>query len=370
MAGHGLGATLLFPYFEVDLDDPEGISTLISVNNGLDSPGMARVVMWTDWGVPTLAFDLYLRAFDIQSINLRSIFHGFIPSTGEGSVLDDYPFCVVSPPYHANPAVSPERIEQLRAVHTGKPGPVDGHCYGADHGDSIARGYVTVDSVVSCSGLETFNPKNQPAGLTPIYFDDGGLGGIADNRNFLWGDTVFLDGRNDAAQGMTAVSVWADPGGIAQGKYTFYGSYRDWNAKDDRVPLPTEWVQRFFNGGSFAGGTDLIVFRQANHGEAVPRSCDDPPGWFSLQSTVTSMDEDGGRLVTHAPDTFALASQRVSIGDLEPAPSASFGLVRIVGDADQLWVQPVLTGLGRFGVGLDGSPLRTLCGSSPPSADE
>ena len=31
--GPGLGSSLLIPYFEVNLDDPSGITTLISVNN-------------------------------------------------------------------------------------------------------------------------------------------------------------------------------------------------------------------------------------------------------------------------------------------------------------------------------------------------
>src|SRR4051794_34211349 len=46
-------ATLLIPYFEVDLAHPGGATTLMSVNNASSKPAIARVVMWTDWGVPT-----------------------------------------------------------------------------------------------------------------------------------------------------------------------------------------------------------------------------------------------------------------------------------------------------------------------------
>ncbi len=48
-------ASLLIPFFEVDLEDPRGKTTLFSVNNGGAKPALARVVLWTDWGVPTLA---------------------------------------------------------------------------------------------------------------------------------------------------------------------------------------------------------------------------------------------------------------------------------------------------------------------------
>src|SRR5688500_5655617 len=64
-------ATLLYPYFEVDLQRNDGATTLISINNSSSSPVVARVVMWTDWGAPTLAFDVYLTGYDVQSLNLR-----------------------------------------------------------------------------------------------------------------------------------------------------------------------------------------------------------------------------------------------------------------------------------------------------------
>src|SRR3954462_10550019 len=45
--------TLLIPYFEVDLNNLSGQNTLFSVNNSSYKPALARVVQWTDWGVPT-----------------------------------------------------------------------------------------------------------------------------------------------------------------------------------------------------------------------------------------------------------------------------------------------------------------------------
>ena len=75
-------ATLLVPYFEVDLNDPDGATTLFSVNNASAKPALARMVLWTDWGVPTLAFDIYLTGYDVQTLNLRDLFTGTLPRTG------------------------------------------------------------------------------------------------------------------------------------------------------------------------------------------------------------------------------------------------------------------------------------------------
>src|SRR4051795_13302792 len=60
-------ATLLIPYFEADLSDPSGQNTLISVNNASSKSALARVVLWTDWGIPTLAFDIFLTGYDVQT---------------------------------------------------------------------------------------------------------------------------------------------------------------------------------------------------------------------------------------------------------------------------------------------------------------
>src|SRR5690349_15790192 len=77
-------ATLLIPYFEVNLDDSTAQTTLFSVNNASARPALARVVVWTDWGVPTLAFDIYLTGYDVQTINIRDLFKGVLPGTGTG----------------------------------------------------------------------------------------------------------------------------------------------------------------------------------------------------------------------------------------------------------------------------------------------
>lgn len=48
-------ATLLLPYFEVDLQNINGETTLFTVTNVTDTPQIARVTLWTDLAVPLLA---------------------------------------------------------------------------------------------------------------------------------------------------------------------------------------------------------------------------------------------------------------------------------------------------------------------------
>ena len=64
-------ATLLLPYFEVDLNDSNGVTTLFSVNNASASAAVAHVTVWTDLSVPVLDFDIYLTGFDVQTMNMR-----------------------------------------------------------------------------------------------------------------------------------------------------------------------------------------------------------------------------------------------------------------------------------------------------------
>ncbi len=62
------GATLLLPYFEVNLDDPNGLTTLFSVNNASATSAIAHLVVWSDLAVPVFAFDTYLTGYDVQTL--------------------------------------------------------------------------------------------------------------------------------------------------------------------------------------------------------------------------------------------------------------------------------------------------------------
>jgi hypothetical protein len=69
----GPAATLLLPYFEVDIYGNSGQTTLFTVVNITRYPQIAHVTLWTDWAYPVLTFNLYLTGYDVQSINLADV---------------------------------------------------------------------------------------------------------------------------------------------------------------------------------------------------------------------------------------------------------------------------------------------------------
>ena len=107
-------ATLLLPYFEVDIADANGVNTLFSINNASATAVLAHVMVWTDLSVPVLDFDVYLTGYDVQTINLRDIFvNGNLPRTAsagqdpgdtispQGPASQDINFaCLLGPAVH------------------------------------------------------------------------------------------------------------------------------------------------------------------------------------------------------------------------------------------------------------------------------
>jgi hypothetical protein len=365
LVGPGLASTLLIPYFEVDLGNPSGVTTLISVNNGELDPALTRVVLWTDWGVPTLAFDIYLEGLDIATINVRSLFNGNVPSTGDGVDLSGFPFCDLLPPDHANPVLIAEERAQLAADHMGQIGPLAGDCAGEPVGDGIARGYITVDVVDECSGVEGFAPVFTPANTDYPYFADNGDPsgiGIIDNR--LWGDVVYVNFNQNSAQGSEAIALWADAGEFSGvDVFTFYGRFSGFDGRDDRVPLANLWDQRFFNGGPFAGGANLIVYRDTG----VPPEtavCGGSPSWYPLVDTSFAQDEDADNFILLGDQNFPVAAQRVNVGSF--GIPYDFGLLEVSFGTAQGWIQPTLTAGGLFSAAYNGAPVRTLCDDTPP----
>lgn len=95
-------------------------------------------------------------------------------------------------------------------------------------------------------------------------------------------------------------------------------------------------------------------------------SCLSVPGWWPLhERTISEIDEDAN-WTTIGNDTtiFYLATQKVStvgIGLIN-----TFGWFQIDTYQDQMWVQPVLSALGQYSLGLNGMPVEFLCGLTPP----
>lgn len=82
-------ATLLLPYFEVDLRSPQGITTLFEINNATAASVVAHVVVWSDLAIPVLDFKVYLTGYDVQAVNMRDVLDLGIPAldgTGRDAV--------------------------------------------------------------------------------------------------------------------------------------------------------------------------------------------------------------------------------------------------------------------------------------------
>ncbi|HEY3054696.1 MAG TPA: hypothetical protein VGK31_02060, partial [Thermoanaerobaculia bacterium] len=67
-------ATLLLPYFEVDLRAAGvGRTTVFSITNVSPSPQIARVTIWSDWAFPVVTFNIFLTGYDVQPISLYDV---------------------------------------------------------------------------------------------------------------------------------------------------------------------------------------------------------------------------------------------------------------------------------------------------------
>ncbi len=330
-------ATLLLPYFEVDLTPPptKGVNTLFSVNNASATPTIAHVSIWTDWSQPVLDFDIFLTGYDVQTVSLYQVLvHGNLPVTadeqsdqgqndgriadptsscdgsvdscsphganpewdstfdGSGVLVDGVEDCIEIFPFFVNPLLQDTRLADIQAKLTGLP--IDGACFGADYGapNLRARGYITIDNARACSLIFPNDPG---------YFSDGVNPGLASNVNQLWGDFFLVDPVFNFAAGDNLVHVEADDdftGG--DNDYTFYRRYSSIDASlDNREPLGTTWGVRYLNGAPFTG-TNLVVWRDATITDIRGGgfACGEPgdffvgPSWNPMNQTqIMAFDE-------------------------------------------------------------------------------
>ncbi|HEX5758635.1 MAG TPA: hypothetical protein VF121_05535 [Thermoanaerobaculia bacterium] len=388
-------ATLLLPYFELDPALPAGRTTLVSINNASAAAALAHVTLWTDYAVPTLTFDVYLTGYDVQTINLRDLFNGALPRTADlerdpgdhlsnqGRLSEEatFPGCDALPP--ALPALDAAARLELRRAHSGDRSERYGGCAGANYGDGLLRGYLTVDAVTRCTALH-------PA--SPGYFSSG----IASDRNVLWGWYAHVDPIGNFAQSETLVHIesCSDPSvGAGAGRCplpatapTFYGRYSAIAGKDQREPLPTTFSAPFVNGGAFGGGTELVVWRDT---KALPKaSCTPPPSWFPLGHVdVVAFDEEENVAdlcfpgdvtlpIGPPPSCFPLAAQSIELAGgnglaTDPTPPFAFGWMYLnlnhgVGplagaEPGQAWVTALTSATGRYAIGVDAVQLDTAC---------
>jgi hypothetical protein len=389
-------ATLLLPYFEVDLGNANGQTTLFSVNNASATAVLAHVVVWSDLSVPVLDFNLYLTGYDVQTINLRDVLNGALPQTAsagqdprdaispKGTLSQDINFASCNgalPPPASLPSTF---ITHLRLALTGQASPVlGGRCAGRNLGDNVARGYITVDTVNNC----TLRFQGDPG-----YFGSGGSGDVT-NQNVLWGDYFYVNPAQNFADGNTLVHIEAsatNPQTSTSGQYTFYGRYDGWTAADNREPLSTNFAVRYVTGGVFSGGTSLLVWRDSkvNQGAFTCPATNGRPAWYPLgQEGIVIFDEQEQPQVAQTfpvspqpPNTglipFPAEAQRTQVGGADLPVPFNFGWlylnlntsVAAAGSnppedpaAAQAWVSAEMTAQGRFSVGFNAVQLDSAC---------
>ena len=229
-------ATLLLPYFEVDVSAPQSVAqtTLFTVVNTSRVPQIARVTIWTDLGFPAVNFNLFLTGYDVQAINLydvlaRSVIappNGTSSSTSPGSrslANDANPnfAATAAADCQINPGVVPAPImNDIRSALTaGRISGCGANKIGNTHANAI--GFVTIDVVKTCS----LSFPDSAAFYNDLLYD-----------NVLTGDYQSVNpnaATGNYAGGNPLVHIRAVPEGGAAGAptpvtnlpYTFYDRY-------------------------------------------------------------------------------------------------------------------------------------------------
>src|SRR4051812_13437672 len=185
-------ATLLLPYFEIDLDNNAGQTTLFTITNVSRYSQIAHVTLWTDFGVPVLDFNIFLTGYEVQAINLKEILTtGTVASSkGTGPTAAQSPLGTLgsapsltapanggpgytNPNFKAaincdsNPGVIPQSLIALIRTELTKGTRPDCSFAGGAHQHAI--GYVTIDLVGTCTNRSPTVPLYY---TTDLLFDN------------------------------------------------------------------------------------------------------------------------------------------------------------------------------------------------------
>jgi hypothetical protein len=282
-------ATLLLPYFEVDVNGPQSTAqtTLFTVTNVSDLPQIARVTIWTDLGYPILTFNIFLTGYDVQPINLYDVLNrGIIAppmgTTSTGMTFGPSPIGPLSAANTANPNIATSAISGLNPTCAFLPGPIPASLIadvrsglttgiiascgtarvGTTHANAI--GYATIDVVANCSPL---SPRSASYWDELLY------------DNVLMGDYQQINPdpkTGNYAAGSALVHIRAIPtGGTPTGvtgtnlPYTFYDRLTPRGGdrtRDRRQPLPSAFAARYIQGGPDGFNTNFKIWREAGVG--------------------------------------------------------------------------------------------------------
>ena len=389
-------ATLLLPYFEVDLDDINGETTLFTITNVTNLDRIARVTLWTDYAYPVIAFNIYLTGYDVQAISLFDVIQrGIIaPPSGTGTAVTkrglfsdpnvdiDLTGCGRLPG-----TLDPAYVTRMRAAFTlGRVpalGTANPACETAGGQHDNAVGYATIDVVRTCSAHLPTDPRYW---TEDIAFD-----------NVLMGDYQQVNSAQNFAQSNPLVHIRAVPegGSPAQRRLrpqdfdagfprTFYARYQAAGTPglDGRQPLPSTFAARWIQGSASAFQTAYKIWRE---GRTNGRSCANADSEATLPFVEIVRFDEAENAVTYVP--FRGDPPIEIIHALPPAsmtgvddnyiyPQLTNGAVAgwmylnlekcglACGDpapASQNWVVTSMRAQGRFSTDMDATPLGNGC---------
>src|SRR4051794_30353483 len=282
----GPAATLLLPYFEVDLAATGEQTSLFTITNVSRYSQIAHVTLWSDWAFPVLTFNVFLAGYDVQSINVRDILvSGIVASpVGTGPTTAKSPLGLLTSPANGGPGYAnpnfnaaidcdalpgtiPDRLMSAirSALTTGVYNPgASAACpnpVGGAHANAI--GYATIDIVGSCT---TRFPSDPFYYTTDLLFDNVLIGDYQQIGPHPAGTTAPFD-----AAGNPMVHIRAVPEGGGAGSnittelpYTFYDRYTPAanRVQDRRQPLPSTFAARYIQGGTGAFATNYTIWRE------------------------------------------------------------------------------------------------------------
>lgn len=387
-------ATLLLPYFEVNINNPNGETTLFTITNATAQEQIAHVTLWTDYAYPVIDFNVYLTGYDVQSINLYDVIvRGFIaPDLGTGtdvSEVGDYSVdngrldltdCDELP--GQIPAVYITRM--LSAFTLGRI-PAFGslpECNKVGNTHEHAIGYATIDVVRKC----TVRHPAMTGYLTEDILWD----------NVLMGDYQQVNRNTNQSEGGPMVHIRAVPeGGTAAERRnmpesyqisshrTFYSRFLPANMHtfDGRQPLPSLFAARWiYSNYTNEFKTKFKVWREALTGSDA--QCGDYAKNVAPIVEAIVFDEDENPKAVFDPDDFfeilsyLPSASLTGIEDHSVFPHATTGAIsgwvylnlntRSKDDtfARQAWVITSLRAWGNLSVDADALVLGNGC--TPP----
>jgi hypothetical protein len=378
-------ATLLLPYFEVDLTSQAGETTVFTVTNVGPEEQIAHVTLWTNRAYPVIDFNVYLTGYDVQRIDVRDVLMGRLAPQGT-RLADAGELSRMNRGVNASACEDLPSELPLATVNRMHLAFMNGNVPAA--GDTPAcsgvstplqkvevTGYATIDVVGSCT---TLLPTESAYYTEAIRYD-----------NVLVGEYQQVNRGRNLAQGGPLVHIRAIRG--ADGKTnlrdTFYSRFQSAAAPklDARQPLPSTFAARWAHGGPGSFETTVKIWRQGLTGADVP--CDKYKCNAKLQITELATFDEEENVVGAAPRsgpvctpielefvTSAVFRTAVNDGDFFPQlNNGSIGgwiYMNLTPEnedlARQAWVITSMRAEGRYSVDSDALALGNGCSPPPP----